>query len=58
MNFFSLTLVLFIDNELVTGELLKYGECVIVFTQAGGNEIIAFSERTGKILGRGTISLE
>ncbi|WP_297548161.1 hypothetical protein [Thermococcus sp.] len=56
MSSLSLTLVLFIDDELVAGELFKYGECVIVFTQIGRNKVVAFSERTGKILGRGTIN--
>ncbi len=56
MSSLSLTLLLSIDDDLITWELLKYGECVIVFTQIGRDKVVAFSERTGKILGRGTIN--
>ena len=56
MKSLSFTLTLSIEDEPLIAELLKYGECIVVFTQVGGNEILAFSERTGEILGRGTIT--
>ena len=56
MKSLSFTITLFIEDEPLVAELLKYGECIVVFTQVRGNEILAFSERTGEILGRGTIT--
>ncbi|WP_456365273.1 hypothetical protein [Thermococcus sp.] len=56
MSSLSFTLVLFIDDDSIFKELFKYGECIVVFTQVENSEILAFSERTGEILGRGTIT--
>ncbi len=46
--------VITIDDNKVSRELKKFGECVLVLRQEN-QELIVISEKTGELIGKGSI---